>query len=125
MEKKLGKGASSLGFNMWKEGQICPWRPVVQQGRDSSTKNQGLSCCSLKPCSAAGVLVWKEGGFFWVLGWLCLDLAVGILVSAKLHGWHLQGEEAVGRSPVQRLKKGSGLVGKINSSSSQGPTCGQ
>lgn len=26
-----------------------------------------------------------------------LDQAVGIPVSAELHGWHLQGEEAVGR----------------------------
>lgn len=31
--KQLEEGVSSLGLSMWKEGQISPWRPFLEQGR--------------------------------------------------------------------------------------------
>lgn len=34
----------------------------------------------------------------------CLDLMAGILVSAKLHGWHLLGEAAGGRRVTEERK---------------------
>lgn len=64
-----------------------------------------------------------------MLGRTCCDLEVGILVSAKLHGWHLPGEEAVGRrlrEPCSKTQERKQVSGEGKSYSSiQRPTCDQ
>lgn len=97
MRGNLGEGASFSGFPCERRGTALPGDPFCSREGDTRAKNQGPARGSLGGSRSRRCSVWREEEFLWMLGWPRLDLAAGILISAKLHGWHLQGQEAGGR----------------------------
>lgn len=92
---------------MRKEEQLSPWRPFLEPGRGQLHQEPGSHPVvpeALMSCRCCGV-EGSRGGSPGMLARPCLGLAVGILDSAKLHGWHFQGEEAVGRRCGQPCSK--------------------